>query len=246
MPVRSVRQHYDKFLAQHYSWMFGDFEETVENKRRWFVDHSIAPKSNQKAIDLGCGSGFQSLALSRLGFKVMAVDFNRRLIDELKSHDRKDVIDAIQGDIIHSENYLNKGPFELAVCMGDTLPHLPSMNAISDFFLSVYTILQPDGRFVLSFRDYSVELTGVDRFIPVNSDESKIMTVFLEYSSEYVLVHDLLYERKKAGWEFKKSVYKKIRLTPDDIVGLLNKAQFGIHYSQSEQGIAHIVAKKIA
>ncbi|MCK9407771.1 MAG: hypothetical protein WCX28_01270 [Bacteriovoracaceae bacterium] len=43
---------------------------------------------------------------------------------------------------------------------------------------------------LLTFRDYSTELTGNSRFIPVKSDASQILTCILEYSSETVTVTD--------------------------------------------------------
>jgi len=46
-----------------------------------------------------------------------------------------------------------------------------------------------------TYRDLTKELEGLDRFIPVRSDD-KIMTCFLEYeSAESVAVHDLIYTR---------------------------------------------------
>lgn len=48
---------------------------------------------------------------------------------------------------------------------------------------------------LLSFRDYSVPLQDEKRFIPVRSDEGRILTCFLEYSEDSVLVHDILHER---------------------------------------------------
>lgn len=244
MSARSVHQHYQQFLAKHYSWMFGDFKQEIENNRRWFENHKIYPQSNRKAIDFGCGSGFQSLALSSLGFEVTAVDFNRDLLEELKTHDRENTINVVHSDILNPEKYKDKGPFELAVCMGDTLPHLPTLSSISDFFLSVYDTLRADGKFVLSFRDYSVELTGSDRFIPVHNDRDKIMTVFLEYDLDYVYVHDLVYEQKEDSWEFEKSVYKKVRLSADQVRNLLEQTNFSIHDLQSNKGMVHVTAAK--
>jgi ribosomal protein L11 methylase PrmA len=66
----SVEKHYENLLAANYSWMFGTFNEQVEKNCKWFQKHEIYLNSSAKAIDFGCGSGFQSLALSSLGFNV--------------------------------------------------------------------------------------------------------------------------------------------------------------------------------
>lgn len=244
MSENSAKQHYENLLAEHYSWMFGDFDQQVEKNIEWFNIHNINPGPISKAIDFGCGSGFQTLALSSLGFTVTGVDFNKRLLDELKSHDQNGNIQVIQSDILDRENFEHLAPFELAVCMGDTLPHLSSEQAITDFFSIVYDLIESNGKLVLSFRDLSTELTGTDRFIPVQSDENKIMTVFLEYKSNFVLVHDLVYERKGNAWKLEKSVYRKIRLSADEAKAKLVDTNFGIKNMQSVGGMISIIAVK--
>lgn len=173
MTDNSAKRHYQNLLAKHYSWMAGDFNRQVEKNLNWFEKHNIHPKSSKNAIDFGCGPGFQSIALSSLSFNVTVVDFNQHLLDELKSQDENEAIEVIQSDIVKPENYSHKAPFELAVCIGDILTHLPSKESVSDFFRIAYDLLEPNGNLILSFRDFSVALTGVDRFIPVQTTITK-------------------------------------------------------------------------
>src|SRR5260370_28337343 len=64
--------------------MFGDFEAKVAEQQALLERLGTrARQGGSVAVDLGCGSGFQSIALARLGFRVLAIDFNRRLLDEL-------------------------------------------------------------------------------------------------------------------------------------------------------------------
>ena len=75
--MTTVRDHYDGVLAQHYSRMFGDFETKVDEQRALLERLGVTARpSGGLAVDLGCGSGFQSVALARLGFRVLAVDFS--------------------------------------------------------------------------------------------------------------------------------------------------------------------------
>jgi len=65
----------------------------------------------------------------------------------------------------------------------------------------------PHGKFILGFRDLSVEQHGLDLFIPIRGDNERIMTCFLEYEPETVIVHDLIYVRQGDGWDLCKSSY---------------------------------------
>jgi SAM-dependent methyltransferase len=244
MVQNSVKKHYENLLADNYSWMFGDFDQQVTANREWFQNYDIVPQTNGIVIDFGCGSGFQSLAFSSLNFDVTAVDFNQQLLDELKEHDQKNAIETINCNLLEKAYYLSKAPIEVAVCMGDTLAHLPSIQAASDFFDIVYELLINDGKLVLSFRDYSDEMTGIDRFIPVHQEEDKIMSVFLEYKPDHVLVHDLIYERNGNSWELTKSAYPKIRVTNKSISHLLKKKNFAINNAVSQKGMVCLIATK--
>ena len=75
----SAKEHYDKHLGDFYSWMVGDFNENQQAYQQFLTLNNIKPKTSKLAIDLGAGHGIQSVALAKMGFKVMAIDFNAQL-----------------------------------------------------------------------------------------------------------------------------------------------------------------------
>lgn len=82
--------------------------------------------------------------------------------------------------------------------MGDTLTHLESLSSVQSLLLNAERALVKDGKLILTFRDYaSAEISGTQRFIPVRSDESTILTCFLEYYEDFVEVYDLLYRKDR-------------------------------------------------
>src|SRR5256885_5869153 len=96
----TVREHYDEVLSPYYSRMFGDFETKVGEQQALLERLATrAAHGDSMAVDLGCSSGFQSIALARLGFRVLAVDFSRRLLDELNERAGGVSVTAVTGDI---------------------------------------------------------------------------------------------------------------------------------------------------
>jgi len=91
-----------------------------------------------------------------------------------------------------------------------------------------FTALAPGGRLVLTFRDMSEALTGLERFIPVQSDADRVMVCFLEYEPETVLVHDLIHARTAEGWTMRKSSYRKLRVSSAEIVRQMEALGFKI------------------
>ena len=87
---------------------------------------------------------------------------------------------------------------------------------------------------VLSYRDLSAGASGLDRFIPVYSDESKVMTCFLEFDRpDTVLVHDLVYSREGEQWHFEKSSYRKLRLPVEWLENAMIRVGFSVQSGQA-------------
>jgi SAM-dependent methyltransferase len=230
--MSAVDEHYEHLLAQHYSWMFGvSFEERV-NEQKAFLSHALEPLESAPedtlAVDLGCGPGFQTIALAQLGFSpVIAIDTSSALLDELRSHIGNLPVKTEKADLRTLPAIVPAERATVIVCMGDTLTHLPQRADVATLFRDVFESLRPGGMFVITYRDLTKELFGTDRFIPVRSDDDKLMTCFLEFeNADSVVIHDLVHVRQGVGWSLNKSSYKKLRLGVEWVSEQLSKAGF--------------------
>ncbi len=237
----TVRDHYDAVLSEHYSRMFGDFEAKVAEQRALLERLGVtASPAAGVAVDLGCGSGFQSVALARLGFRVLAIDFSQRLLAELNDRVRGLTVEAIAGDIRDVARLVPAG-VNLAVCMGDTLSHLERETDLERVIRGVAGRLVAGGRFVLTFRDLSGELRDLDRVIPVCAWDDLVITCFLEYEPSTVKVHDLIWVRHPEGWRFRTGVYRKLRLAPERVTARLATAGFTVERHEAPAGMVALV-----
>jgi SAM-dependent methyltransferase len=214
--MSSVEQHYDQHLAEHYSWLFGGLPERTRENRELFEKLGMKSSTKERALDIGCGSGFQSIPLAQLGYAVMAVDLSAKLLEEL-SRNRGDLpIETVRKDILELSPLLPSGGFQAVVCMGDTLTHLASFGDVQRLLREVHRVLGPGGTFVIAMRDYTKELRGDERFIPVRADERTVFSCFLEYEGDHVRVYDVIHaKREDHGWDMRVSSYKKLRIAPD-------------------------------
>jgi precorrin-6B methylase 2 len=223
--------------------MSGGFDAAIARNVEFFARHGIAPKRSAVAVDLGAGCGFQSIPLARLGFTVTAIDLDRKLLDELVEHAEDLEIDTIQDDLMTFDKYVTE-KIELAVCMVDTLLHLPSKSTVLALLAKVHAALQDGGKLIVTFRDLSKELSELDRFIPVRSDADTVFTCFLEYEGETVKVHDLVYRRQGSGWVLHKSFYRKLRIADRWLVDRLRDAGFGAVEASATSGLVTVIATK--
>lgn len=238
-----VKRHYDQLLADVYTWMYGGFDSKYIENLHFFNEHGIKPSKNGYALDLGAGSGFQSVPLNDLGFAVVSVDISEKLCSELgaRINDRKieirnsDILDFLKSD---------RDVYEVIVCMGDTITHFSTKENFSQSIKLCSQKLIYDGTIILTFRDYSVELTGVSRFIPVKSDEDRIFTCFLEYAPDKLLVYDILNFKNNNKWEHKISVYPKLRLSAEWVKQVLEENGLHVTWFDMSKGFVRLIARK--
>jgi len=243
--MSTAQQHYDELLGSIYGWMLGDRSAAEDSARREFSDLGRASGTGM-AIDLGAGTGVHSIPLAESGFSVLAVDTSRELLAELRSHAANLDIRIVHDDLTRFRSHCPE-QVQVIACMGDTLTHLPSRQTVTSLFQEVKAVLAPGGLFVATFRDYMTSPPeGAARFIPVRSDENRILTCFLEYRETSVLVHDLLHTRRTDGWETRVSAYPKLRLDPSWLQKSLQDLGFSARLEAGPRGMIRLVGTAAA
>ncbi len=204
--MTTAKEHYANALSDIYSWMSGGFENGIRRNLEFIKQHHLTPKGSALAVDLGAGCGFQSIPLAQSGYSVTAIDIDAKLLAELNQNSKDLPITAIQGDLVEFDKFINNPP-ELIVCMTDTIAHLDSLETVATLCQKAFAALEPEGKFIITFRDLTHELKELDRFIPIRSDGNTIFTCFLEYEPETVKVHDILYQKIAGNWQLHNSFW---------------------------------------
>jgi SAM-dependent methyltransferase len=243
--MATVAEHYDGHLGPVYGWMLGDFEAAVEAAGEELRALGLAFGPGTRAVDLGCGPGPHAIALGRAGAEVHAIDGCAALLDELRERSRGLDVRAIHGDIARFRDGF-EGRADLVSCMGDTLTHLDSEEAVSALLRGAAETLREGGAFVTTFRDYTGPApVGPGRFIPVKADADRILTCCIEYGESTVTVTDLLHERRGASWEFRASSYTKLRIAPSFVEGLLRERGLIVRRERGARGMVAIVGRRM-
>lgn len=241
--MNEIKKHYDDVLREAYTWMFGDFDAKLNQNEQLFDELNLQPAKNGLAVDIGCGSGFQTIPLLNRGYSVAACDMSEFLLEELRTRTQSERLQTHIADALEFIESLDKKA-ELIVCMGDTITHFPSFEYVSSFIRSAHRTLSTDGKLIMTLRDYSNELTGADCVIPVRLTDERMLTCVLEYGEDKLTVTDVVYERENDNWQTRKNSYTKLRLKSNWLENELKKAGFTLNRSDKVQGMLIIVAVK--
>jgi SAM-dependent methyltransferase len=238
--MSSVVEHYENLLAPVYAWMVGGSEAAFATGQ---ADLQPLLRGGNFAIDLGAGFGMHAIALARSGWRVLAIDSSTVLLRQLTASAHGLRVDVRCGDLLGFADLLSTDEHpDLVLCMGDTLTHLESADAVVALGRAVAGCLRPGGRFVTTFRDYSRLPSGEARFIPVRADEHRILTCFLEEFDSYIQVYDLLHERTHNTWATKVSSYRKLRLSPQAASEAFLAAGLRVTMGPGPRGMVRLVA----
>jgi SAM-dependent methyltransferase len=209
--------HYDRLLAPRYTWMLGGDHAAVVARQRDQLAGAGVITGSGPALDLGAGPGYASVALAELGYgPVVAVDASPAMVADLSTSTGPPVRPVCASIADLPKLAAEHGPFAVIVCLGDTVPHLPSRAAVSQLLADSAAALAPAGRLVLTFRDLSADPVGTHRSLLVRSDDEAILTCVLDHlDADTVRVTDLLHTRTPDGaWSLESSSYPKLRLSP--------------------------------
>jgi 2-polyprenyl-3-methyl-5-hydroxy-6-metoxy-1,4-benzoquinol methylase len=242
--MTSVAEHYANHLGPIYIWMAGGPEAALQAGADEIEALNLPLSDRVAVLDLGAGFGMHSIPLARRGARVTAIDTAAELLSALARLAGSLPIQVVHDDLLAFQSHLTEKPSAI-LCMGDTITHLPDRGAVESLIEKASVELRSGGMFIVSFRDYSVPLLGDERFIPVRNDDTRILTCFLEYEPEAVVVHDILHQRTVEGWQTRVSHYRKLRLSAEHLIASLQSSGFNVRREPGTRGMVRLVAQRV-
>ena len=241
--MASVDGHYADLLAPVYLWMIGGIDAALAQGAADIASLGPAPSADAVAVDLGAGVGMHAIPLAKNGYDVVAIDSSPVLLAELRAQSQGLSVRAIQADLLEFRAHV--GPdLALVLCMGDTLTHLADQAQVEQVFSDVAGALIAGGRFLVTFRDYSVAPVGDARFIAVRSDADRIHTCFLEEQPDTWWCTMCSTSEPARIWQMRVSSYRKLRLAPHWVVRSLERVGLTAVVEKGLRGMVRVVATK--
>ncbi|MDO8638382.1 MAG: methyltransferase domain-containing protein [Candidatus Daviesbacteria bacterium] len=139
-------QQLPKHIQDKVEKLLSSVGDMALKRRARRIIEEINPQSNEKIIDLGCGTGYYLYLFNNLpvNLKLTGFDFDKKALDEAKTMLSDEKIDFVLGDM-HKISFKNNS-FDKAVS-SEALEHLKDD---TQALREVFRILKPGGTLVVS------------------------------------------------------------------------------------------------
>jgi 2-polyprenyl-3-methyl-5-hydroxy-6-metoxy-1,4-benzoquinol methylase len=115
-----------------------------------FLRKCLERAPGDRVADLACGTGLHALFMAEAGAEVTAMDLSEEMVAHAAARRPHPAITYRRGDMTE----VSGGPWDLALCLGNSLSLLPDMKAVEATFRAVFDSLSPGGIFALQVLNY--------------------------------------------------------------------------------------------
>ena len=175
-------------LAPFYDQMISFDERLIKEKE---VFHNILLRYPAKtALDAGCGSGFHSILLSKLGLKVTGIDISEDMLNLAESNAKKFQVHPQfrNTDFLHAAENLGSA-FEAIYCLGNSFVHLLTEEAQLEALRNFNTCLEKKGYLCVQVINYDKFLHEKKKELSVKKIGNTIFTRTYEYHEQTITFH---------------------------------------------------------
>ena len=139
--------------------------------------------SGGRVLDLACGTGTYTIALSKLGIASTGIELDATMVAAARGKDLVGNVTFIHGDMMEY-NGLSKDSFEGVFCIGNSLPHLQDHSQVARCLHVWDTLLAPSGVLILQTVNFSRFARGIPTNLP------SIKTDRVEFIRRYLPLDD--------------------------------------------------------
>ena len=215
-------KNFFEIIASDYDEMI-PFSEAVERKKKSFS--KIIKPGMKTAIDLGCGTGSDSVALALLGLKVTAFDPSLEMLKYALANAQKEGVEInFEKSTIDEipRNLNNK--YDLVVSMGNTFTNVKH-KSFNDSIQKCYDILNEQGLLIIQVLNYEKIISEGKRIVNIKEGSKNYFIRFYDFIGGEIVFNVLIFNKfnPNANKLFSTKIYPHLA---DDFESELEKTGF--------------------
>ncbi len=182
----------DKSSGDFYDALADDYDRMIPFGKRMASARATIRKlldegGAASGLDVATGTGLHAMAMAAEGVAATGVDLSPGMVEQARLRAREHDL-HVEWRVAPMErlaSHLN-GPFELLLCLGNSLPHLLERADLEATIEGFAKLLAPGGRLVLQLINYQRVLTQGDRIVAVTRDDDIEFVRFYDFLDDHV------------------------------------------------------------
>ncbi len=155
-------------IAPYYDGIFPLREERLRYAR------SLCDTPGTRILDIGCATGSLALELAKSGHRLTGIDLDSEMVRIAVQRARAQGL-ALEFEILDMRTVgrlFSPGTFDVVLCLGNTIVHLPDAGAVRAFLGAVAGLLAEGGRLAVALLNYDRLVSGGGKPLPVIETET--------------------------------------------------------------------------
>ncbi len=149
-----------------------------------FANRAFLQTGDVNLLDIGCGTGSLSLALSATFKTVVGIDLDEAMLEKARiAGEDTDNLEFLRLDMLEIDPHFHPEKFNGIVCFGNTLVHLSSLEQISLFFKKCHHLLTPGGKLLIQIINYDRILNQKINCLPTLETDDIQFIINYHYNS---------------------------------------------------------------
>ena len=212
-----------KSIAEQYDHIFPLQPIQVE-----FVKNSFLNVAELNILDIGCGTGSLSMALSPFFKKITGIDPDKSMLEkaEIKSGGSYPNLRFHDFGMLDLNGQFEENIFDGILCFGNTVVHLESLKEIGAFFHQSRHVLKPNGKLLIQLINYNRILDENIMGLPtIENEQIKFVRKYQYDPKRNTLDFETILTIKESMEEISNSI-KLLPVGKEEIEKLLEKENF--------------------
>jgi len=199
-----------------------------------FLQRTLDRHRARTLLDTACGTGWHAITLAQKGYTAAGCDASPQMIEQARANaDKAQVKVRFEvADFSGLDRFSET--FDAVLCLGNSLPHLLSQEALFEAMRQMRGKLEKGGVLILHNLNYDMRMVKKPRFFSANGTADALVWRFADYGPEFITFHTALFERKAEGtqqasvsWSVQVNSTLQSPLLQDDLDQALTRAGFG-------------------
>lgn len=214
-------QFYDSLSADYDSML--DFNKLV-NVRTELLKKFIK-SGYRNAIDIGCGTGADSIALAMNGLIVTGYDTSEKMIQKARLNSKqKNLRIRYSNSPIQNVGADNHSKFDFVVSLGNAIANI-SPSVLNKIIRKVNRLLKPGGTFIFQILNYDSVRKADKRIVNITRGKGNLFIRFYDFEKDK-LIFNILRVNESSLKEYDLITTELFEYRRKDLKILLNKAGF--------------------